>query len=453
MTQPFKITGLSFKNYRQFQSCHLDFTDSQGQPLDKICFIGANGTGKSTILELINQFLQQKTLRVDHDTNSLIAIRINTQSDESFFQLTNMGNNFIKSTAVELPEWQKLWERETNLTQLQDYRKRFRSYFVKSADIIDPLFQPNSQDLAIYAPPDGSSLLLPNKPVPNTSLNTAMPYFEHFPAYHNIAYQNTTDFWTILIYHIKKRESDFQQFLQQPATQSLSVAQARQQFDDQYPNILTDLAELWNFILEPAGLEFDIENAKIPVQLGENLEAYIRHITNKQTIPYNSLSSGIRNFIFRLGHIHSLYFNRDIQRGFLLIDEPEASLFPDLLYDIIDRYQAITQNTQLFVSTHSPIIAAQFRPEERFVLNFNDEGYVTAHRGIVPEGDDPNDILLQDFAVRNLYGRKGLEQWYRFLELKKEILETDSPTKKQSLIAEYAEIGRAYNFAPDEIPQ
>jgi hypothetical protein len=206
-------------------------------------------------------------------------------------------------------------------------------------------------------------------------------------------------------------------------------------------------------ILERAGLYLDVDEAKIPIQLNENLQAYIKSRHTDARIKYDLLSTGIRNFLFRLGHIYTLYFQRNIKRGFLLVDEPEASLFPDLLYDIIDRYIAVTQNTQFFTATHSPIIASQFRDTERFVLSFGDDGYVKATRGISPEGDDPNDLLLRDFGVRSLYGQKGVESWNRFLELRRLVKAEADPEKKAELLTECTDIGNKYNFAPDEIPQ
>jgi predicted ATPase len=197
---------------------------------------------------------------------------------------------------------------------------------------------------------------------------------------------------------------------------------------------------------------FDTKNVKVPYQSDENLEAYVKLKSTGETIPHNSLSTGIRNFIFRFGHIYSLYFNRKIERGFLLIDEPELSLFPDLLYDIIERYKSIIHNTQFFVATHSPVIAAQFQAKERIILEFDDHTTVQWRRGISPEGDDPNDLLVNDFAVRSLYGKKGIEQWEKFLRLRREIAAATDPQTKLTLLDEYAKIGNAYNFAPDEIP-
>ena len=53
-----KISEIYIKNYLQCRDFHLNLTDPDtGEPLDKVCFIGANGTGKSTLLRIINNFL------------------------------------------------------------------------------------------------------------------------------------------------------------------------------------------------------------------------------------------------------------------------------------------------------------------------------------------------------------------------------------------------------------
>ena len=53
-----KITKISISDFHQFQNFELDLTypkghDKVGKPLDKVCFIGQSGTGKTTILEMI----------------------------------------------------------------------------------------------------------------------------------------------------------------------------------------------------------------------------------------------------------------------------------------------------------------------------------------------------------------------------------------------------------------
>ncbi len=260
------------------------------------------------------------------------------------------------------------------------------------------------------------------------------------------------DFWNTVIYHLKKRENDFREFESLPENQIKSVKEVRELFDKQHQDILKALAKIWNKILTKASLEFDYENAKNPIQLTDNLQAYIRLKNSKEHIGYNQLSTGIRNFIFKLGHIYALYFNRNVESGFLLVDEPENSLFPDFLYDLVDVYTSITKNTQIFMATHNPIIAAQFQPYERFILEFEEgTGHVKVRRGTTPVGDDPNDILIKDFGIRSILGREGVAKWERYIELKTLIPLEHDPAHKNSMLEEFMQIGSDYNFAADAV--
>jgi len=162
-------------------------------------------------------------------------------------------------------------------------------------------------------------------------------------------------------------------------------------------------------------------------------------------VHYEDLSTGIRHYLFRLGHIWSLYFNRPLGDSILLVDEPEGSLYPDFLYEIVENYREVAPGCQLFMATHSPIVASQFKPEERFILTFGEDGYVSAHRGISPEGDDPNDMLDKDFGVRNLMPAAGQKKWEEFLELRRRILMAP-PEQRLPLVEASAKIGLEYNF-------
>jgi predicted ATP-binding protein involved in virulence len=463
-----KITEIRIKNYRQFRNFHLSLRHPDTQaPLEKVCLIGSNGTGKSTLLQWLSEVLQGridppiKSSFHQWDFVSLMGGCIQAGNESTYFIAQPSKDTFpgvpprlaiayFPASIQANGQWENLWLPQ--MPPVDDLlSEALAELQLSSEQVSDRLTLKDSGcDLLIYASPDGSSQL--RQELPQTTLNQALPFFDRMPAYHHVSYENVAGFWNVLIYQIKRRESEKLAFWEAPETQQREVAEARRLFDETHPEILTELAKQWNLILERAGLEFDLENAKIPVQLNENLLAYIRsRHTPDQPIPYNQLSTGIRNLIFRLGHIYSLYFNRQIDRGFLLIDEPELSLFPDLLYDIIDRYLAIIQNTQMFVATHSPIIAGQFEPYERIILEFDDRGFVSPHIGISPAGDDPNDLLVNDFGVRSLYGHKGIEQWNRFLELRQLIHDATDAAQKKAWLDEYMRIGNAYNFAPDEI--
>jgi len=57
-----KINKILLKGYNQFKDLEIDLTypaghEKAGQPLDKVCFIGQSGTGKTSLLRLIKYFV------------------------------------------------------------------------------------------------------------------------------------------------------------------------------------------------------------------------------------------------------------------------------------------------------------------------------------------------------------------------------------------------------------
>lgn len=97
------------------------------------------------------------------------------------------------------------------------------------------------------------------------------------------------------------------------------------------------------------------------------------------------------------------------------------------------------------VATHSPFIAAAFEPEERFILYFDENGKVAVRRGESPIGDDPNDILTNDFQV-DYYNDFGKKAYRDYLNLRSKLSEEQEPQKKKELLIELTELGDKYNF-------
>ena len=67
-------------------------------------------------------------------------------------------------------------------------------------------------------------------------------------------------------------------------------------------------------------------------------------------------------------------------------------------------------------------------------------------KGFSPVGDDPNDILSNDFELKNLMGPEGQKKWEEYVSLKKKLVKSSNDTEKAELIHEIEKIGSRYNF-------
>jgi hypothetical protein len=437
-----RIRTLKLKSIRQFRDVTLDFTDPKtGKPLDRICLIGGNGTGKSTILRLL---ASDKTLGVPSSMP-----RWTSRLGANAAMYVDFENKDSRACLYGNPKQMKWGSRSNPLAALCD------------EELPEPVPMGNTEEqkqwiaelrdlVTVYCPPDAE--LAPNSSnitdLPSANLSVALTFLKKPLTKFMVGQDKVAEFWKLLIALIKDREARLIDYTHLPENQERTISAVQKEFLAKNPDILKELASFWEPILMKAGLRFDYEKASQPVQLTDNLKAYIYLAAENAVLPYAELSTGIRSFLFRLGHLFTIFRYHSGKGGIVLIDEPENSLYPDFLFDLLAHYEQTAPGSQLFFATHSPIVAAQFKPEERFILEFDPDRGVVVRRGVTPEGDDPNDVLLKDFAVRTLYGEKGLASWNRFRELNRLIETENDPNTRKSMLKEYLELGRTYNFDP-----
>ncbi len=446
-----RIRKLYISGFQQFKDVVLDFTHPEtGDALDRICLIGRNGTGKSTVLRMLDQYLQAPYQ--PFGAAGRVSVELEVDRARSLVIRPNDATDFF------LPVWAELG---TGAIPRELLAGQGTEGFKHAANRLHAKIlgygqghgvSPPTGDMRVYSPAEAQTNQGPDLgDVPSARLNEALALFKSFPRGHTISSEHISEMWRVLIFLVKKRENDRQEFETRPESLVKTKGQLIAEFDAANPSVLHGLADLWNRLLAPAGLEFDVQNAQIPVQLTENLQAYIRLASGSHDrVPYGQLSTGIRNFMFRMGHLFLLYFHRKIESGFVLIDEPESSLFPDFLFDLMGLYDEIlgppgATNTQLFMATHNPIVAAQFEPYERIVLEWGDDGGVTASKGAAPKGDDPNDLLLHDFHLPEVMGPEGRKAWKEFLSLRKQI-RAAPPGQREALVLRAADIAQRYGF-------
>ena len=204
------------------------------------------------------------------------------------------------------------------------------------------------------------------------------------------------------------------------------------------PNQRTIFAEKVNYFLNKFHVKVDNQ-----VPWGGGIKV-IR--TDDTEFPFEFASTGTKRIMLTT----LLLFFLDTKNTIILFDEPENSLYPDVQQELITFYTQLATDAQFFFATHSPIITSQFEACERFILKFDDKGFVKAVRGDAPEGVEPNFILLNDFGLKTVFTPKGEEKWKEFVELKSKIHFEKDEKVKQELMDKYMEIGIKYNFGNNE---
>ena len=401
-----KIRRLHFVDHQQFRDTVLDFTHPEtGDALDRVCLIGRNGTGKTTALRHLEFFLR----RVGH------AGTLVNHSGAVEFEYDG-----LRFTALSAPEGRTMLKGDHARIDVSALVRTPPGEFgalTSASGVVPPVSDVLSaavprlvagDDLVVWSRAEAAHDLGVRLDVPKTNINEALALGRDFPLRHDVSNAHIAEMWKLLVYLVKQRDADRQAFENRPESLQKTKAQLIEEFDAAHPFVLDELAELWDQVLEPAGLMFDVERARIPIQLTDNLEAFVVRRTDKRQIRYGELSTGTRNFLFRVGHLFLIFFRSTYERAFVLIDEPEDCLFPDFLFDVMGIYERIVgPGTQMFVATHNPIVAAQFEPYERIVLDWDDHGGVKASRGVCPKGDDPNELLRLDFGLPELMGPEG----------------------------------------------
>lgn len=430
-----KISKLHIDQFRHLENLDFDFTypedfhieEKRGKPLDKICFIGQSATGKTNLLEIIkeqhiainslvvmNKFFSYKSdiqiLKGSisfHFNDSIIEINNNQlKHDQNVYSYTKSGgfNNLLK----------------------EDDEKKYLYYF--KANLI------SEQNIDIFTknPID----IFEKHPGLDSRFNINNFYLIEAPIIFDDKVES--ELWLILLLEILQYRKNFTQKMSELIHKGLLGNRNKldlefNKWQKENPNKLESFAEKLNPILEKLNLEIDLVNTEYSIP--------IKNKRNDEIIPIQSTSTGTKGLLLQFLPL----FKFNTKDSIILIDEPERSLYPDMQMDLMDHYKNLAPDAQFIVATHSPFIAASFEPEERFILYFDEEGKVAVRRGSSPIGDDPNDMLYNDFGIDyiNKYGKKVYNE---YLEKRRQLLFEKDEEVKQKLQDEIESIGDKYNF-------
>jgi predicted ATP-dependent endonuclease of OLD family len=422
-----KISKLHIDQFRHLENLTFDFTyqtgERKGQPLDKICFIGQSASGKTSLLELINETISQfYDSRIISEDEILTPLYFNHYNIELDFEADSIAYKH-KKESIEIDNKKFNFHEGNYSGGSEDVINYKNKLFYFTAEIL------SKKNTKIF---EEETVILIEK-----YKNLKEKIKDN--SYLRLTFDDKVEeiIWVGLLEDNINYLQNFLQFASELINSGKILDSSSQEKVENWKgknaNPLIEFSEKFNGVLGKINLEVDLVNTRNITPLHNKISG--------ENIPIQNTSTGTKQLLLAA----LLLFKLDTKDSIILIDEPERSLYPDMQMDLMEYYQNLAPEAQFIIATHSPFIAASFEPDERFILYFDEEGKVAVRRGSSPIGDDPNDMLYNDFGI-NYINKFGQAKYNEYLELKQKIFfEKDEKIKK-----EYAEklekIGDEYNF-------
>lgn len=438
-----KITKIELKGYNQFKDVEIDLTypnghKKEGKPLDKVCFIGRSGTGKTSLLRLIKWFVSMKrdigknfelplppgnTVRMDFQRSDLDYTMYNTES-HPFIDIKD------KKTNKDIPP-----------QLLIDYYEE-----------VKPVLINFPTEILTGDKPPGTRPTEPLDILGKIKVKDALPYKLKKQEVVDFAIEDVRQTWDYILRDIKEHQEQELLFKEKIADAELKKyatlekklkglkkkTDAYRKWSKQNPNPLKVLAKKYlDPILFDLGLKTKMD---IDLETISHLGFINLQTLTGQYVPWEFWSTGTRQLIQTVIPLYQL----KPKNAIILLDEPERSLYPDIQSSIIGTYAKLAPECQFFFATHSALIASSFEPWEIVDLKFDDKrNYV--FRELDYEGQNHVDnykfhpeylrwdsILARIFDLEEEGGKKRLRALERLADIKIRINKLKQEDKLES---------------------
>ncbi|MBE7687754.1 AAA family ATPase [Tenacibaculum finnmarkense genomovar ulcerans] len=425
-----KISKLKIAQYKHLENLDFDFTyqsgKRKGEPLDKICFIGQSATGKTNLLELLFSKIEQalhETIVHEKLTDYILIEKLKSEIVINFKTTIYKLKGKITTYAGREYQNERLSGKFHHLIPTSEISNLhyFKANIISDENI--EVFTENPINLNEKY----SDIIKDTRH--QRDRNRFINIFDN---------KVPKELWLSLIEDILDYRKKFTQKMSELIHKGLLNDPKKLQaefskWQKENPNKLMDFADKFNPLLEKLNLEVDLVNTEYSIP--------IINKRNEEIIPIQHTSTGTKGLLLSFLPL----FKLNTKDAIILMDEPERSLYPDMQMSLMENYQNLAPDAQFIVATHSPFIAASFEPEERFILYFDTDGKVAVKRGSSPIGDDPNDMLKNDFGV-NYYNKHGQNAYKKYLNLKQAIPKEKDTEKKKKMLFEFMKLGDTYNF-------
>lgn len=368
-----KISKIYIKDFHQFKDFTLDLTYPQGhekagQPLDKVCFIGQSGTGKTSLLELIPMFI------CEYKTNLIVNVSTSRLVGNIDFTVS-FGIADVYSSTISFNPFYNGFDG----TILENCVKNYTNIKFNDNELNNTVIEAWKSALNYWKTNESSELIY--FPV---NLNYNFDYDDEMRDYDSevidFSKVKISSVWNLILEKIKtyqeqelKIRQDISKIAEKSSSNIEAIQKAVKHLEDWKKTEFNPIKDVADNCLDPLLAKFKL---RVKTELDFKTKADIGFIKVEDfegnEIPHGLWSTGTKQVILSALPLYLLKPKHTV----ILFDEPERSLYPDLQRTVVDYYSSLAESCQFFYSTHSPIIASSFDPWEIVELKFNKEGKV-----------------------------------------------------------------------------
>lgn len=353
-----KISKIYIKDFHQFKDFTLDLTypkghEKEGQPLDKVCFIGQSGTGKTSLLEMIPCLTYQY-----EESNLINAVGYSKLVENVFFDIHfGMDNEYFETAYYEPVLGLRAWVLNGVKISVEVLSENYREWINTKASKL--IYFPANLNYNLDVSTDDK---LENRGIIDFSKD------------------NVATVWSLILEKIKhyqeqelKIRQDISKVVEKSSSDINAIQKAVKELETWKQTEFNPIKDVADNCLNPLLEKFKL---RVKTELDFKTKDDIGFIKIEDfegnEIPHGLWSTGTKQVILSALPLYLL----KPQHTIVLFDEPERSLYPDLQRSVVDYYTSLAETCQFFYSTHSPIIASNFDPWEIVELKFNKEGKV-----------------------------------------------------------------------------